>query len=137
MKIDSELQRLYINMHEGILSQLHDITKETPNLAHTNWTHFIVTCQTYSCELIIQNWRSVAYGLWFDASQNQKFGCQHHKRCLCKISTKKSEELIFNSDSEKQFTLDDSGFESVHNITEDGDDSVSRNQAYHNRKSEN
>jgi hypothetical protein len=45
--------------------------------------------------------------------------------------------LVFNSDSEEQFTLNDSDIEPTHKMPEDSADSIQRNKAWNNRTNEN
>jgi hypothetical protein len=49
-------------------------------------------------------------------------------RCLYSISAKKIKDLVCDHDSEEQFTSDNLGLESTHNLSEGSDDSVPTNQ---------
>jgi hypothetical protein len=46
------------------------------------------------------------------------------------------EELVFDSDSEEQYTTDESENESMHDLSEDTDDSITENEEWHEKRRE-
>lgn len=55
-------------------------------------------------------------------------------KCLHNIRANKIEELVFDFDSDEQFTLDHSDWESTHGLSEYSKDSVQANQVWHDRR---
>jgi hypothetical protein len=51
--------------------------------------------------------------------------------CSHNIRANETEELVFDFDSEEQFTLDHSDWESTHGLSEYSKDSVQANQVWH------